>query len=71
MIDTGRYRVLLLDASSMRQKVCAGLLSPDAQKLLNRYKIAPRRTFSFIRSYPPCVSLTSAIPTSAIIAALI
>ena len=41
MIDTGRYRVLLLDASSMRQKVCAGLLSPDAQKLLNRYKIAP------------------------------
>ena len=39
-IDSERYRVLLLDASSMRQKVCAGLLSPDAQKLLARYGIA-------------------------------
>lgn len=40
LIDTSRYRVLLLDASAMRQKVCAGLLSPDAQKLLARYRIA-------------------------------
>ena len=40
LIDTDRYRVLLLDASSLRPKVCAGLLSPDAQKLLNRYHIA-------------------------------
>jgi len=40
MIDPNRYRVLLLDASSMRQKVCAGLLSPDAQQLLSRYDIS-------------------------------
>lgn len=39
LIDADRYRVLLLDASSMRKKVCAGLLSPDAQRLLNRYHI--------------------------------
>lgn len=39
LIDTSRYRVLLLDASAMRQKVCAGLLSPDAQALLTHYRI--------------------------------
>jgi flavin-dependent dehydrogenase len=39
MIDSARYRVLLLDASSLRPKVCAGLLSPDAQRLLARYDI--------------------------------
>ena len=39
LIDAGHYRVLLVDASGLRPKVCAGLLSPDAQKLLARYRI--------------------------------
>jgi flavin-dependent dehydrogenase len=39
LIDTKRYRVLLLDASEVRPKVCAGLLSPDAQHLLAHYRI--------------------------------
>ena len=39
LIDSARYRVLLIDASSLRPKVCAGLLSPDAQRLLDRYDI--------------------------------
>lgn len=39
LIDSVRYRVLLLDASTMRVKVCAGLLSPDAQRLFDRYGI--------------------------------
>lgn len=39
LIDSNRYRVLLLDASAQREKVCAGLLSPDAQNLLSRYRI--------------------------------
>ena len=46
LIDSIRYRVLLLDASVMRPKVCAGLLSPDAQKLLGRYHIVlPKDVF--------------------------
>ena len=39
LIDSARYRVLLIDASDIRPKVCAGLLSPDAQKLLAHARI--------------------------------
>ena len=44
--DSRRHRVLLLDGSDMQPKVCAGLLSPDAQKLLTRYRISlPEQAF--------------------------
>lgn len=33
-------RVLLIDGSAGRAKVCAGLISPDAQKLLRRYGLS-------------------------------
>lgn len=39
LINTNRYHVVLIDASDIRQKVCAGLLSPDAQEMLARYRI--------------------------------
>ena len=40
LIDSRHYRVLLLDASTLRPKVCAGLLSPDTQTLLKHYQIS-------------------------------
>ena len=36
----GRYRVLVVDGSQGREKVCGGLLSPDAQDMLARYDIS-------------------------------
>ena len=35
-----RYRVLVVDGSQGREKVCGGLLSPDAQDMLARYDIS-------------------------------
>lgn len=40
LIDTTRYRVLIVDGSQGREKVCGGLLSPDAQDMLARYDIS-------------------------------
>ena len=40
LIDTARYRILLIDGSEGHDKVCGGLLSPDAQDLLAAYDIA-------------------------------
>ena len=40
LIDSKRYRTLLIDGSSDRDKVCGGLLSPDAQDILARYDIS-------------------------------
>ena len=40
-IDSQRYDVLLIDGSEQRgEKVCGGLLSPDAQDLLAKYDIS-------------------------------
>ena len=38
-IDTDKYRVLLIDGSDGHDKVCGGLISPDAQDILARYDI--------------------------------
>ena len=40
LIDSKRYRTLLIDGSADRDKVCGGLLSPDAQDILARYDIS-------------------------------
>ena len=40
LIDTKQYRVLLIDGSAGHDKVCGGLLSPDAQDILARYDIS-------------------------------
>lgn len=37
LCNSNSYRVLLVDGSEGRQKVCGGLLSPDAQDILARY----------------------------------
>ena len=37
LADSHRYRILLVDGSHGRDKVCGGLLSPDAQDTLARY----------------------------------
>ena len=39
LIDGGRYKTLLVDGSRGREKVCGGLISPDAQGLLAKYDI--------------------------------
>ncbi len=39
-IDTDKYSVLLLDGSLHHEKVCGGLLSPDAQDVFARYDIS-------------------------------
>lgn len=39
LIDTKKYHVLLLDGSENHDKVCGGLLSPDAQDILAGYDI--------------------------------
>jgi flavin-dependent dehydrogenase len=40
LIDGGRYKTLLVDGSRGREKVCGGLISPDAQGLLAKYDIS-------------------------------
>ena len=37
MLDGKKYKILLVDGSEGRDKVCGGLLSPDAQDLLAKY----------------------------------
>ena len=37
MLDSKKYKILLIDGSEGREKVCGGLLSPDAQDLLAKY----------------------------------
>ncbi len=39
LLDGEKYKVLLLDGACGREKVCGGLLSPDAQDVLARYDI--------------------------------
>lgn len=39
LIDHSQYRVLMIDGSKGREKVCGGLISPDAQSILARYDI--------------------------------
>lgn len=39
LIDTSKYSVLLIDGSDRHDKVCGGLISPDAQDILARYDI--------------------------------
>ena len=39
LIDCEKYRVLLIDGSEGHDKVCGGLISPDAQDILARYDI--------------------------------
>ena len=39
LIDTDKYKVLLIDGSDGHDKVCGGLISPDAQDILARYDI--------------------------------
>ena len=38
-IDAQKYKVLLLDGSEGHDKVCGGLISPDAQEILARYDL--------------------------------
>lgn len=41
LIDTSKYNVILIDGSKKKgEKVCGGLLSPDAQDLLAKYDIS-------------------------------
>lgn len=40
LLQPSNHRILLINGAFKSPKVCAGLLSPDAQKLLKRYKIA-------------------------------
>ncbi len=40
LLDTAHRRVLLIDGSTGRDKVCGGLISPDAQDILARYDIS-------------------------------
>jgi flavin-dependent dehydrogenase len=39
LVDSARYRVLLVDGAQGKEKVCGGLISPDAQDMLARYDI--------------------------------
>ena len=39
LLDNKKYKVLLLDGSDNGEKVCGGLLSPDAQDIFARYDI--------------------------------
>lgn len=39
LIDTDKYKTLLIDGSVGHDKVCGGLISPDAQDILARYDI--------------------------------
>ena len=40
LIDSTRYRVLVVDGAQGKEKVCGGLISPDAQDMLARYDIS-------------------------------
>lgn len=40
LIDTQKYKILVIDGSEGREKVCGGLISPDAQDVLARYDIS-------------------------------
>ena len=40
LIDTEKYKVAIIDGSEGREKVCGGLISPDAQDVLARYDIS-------------------------------
>lgn len=40
LLDGKKYKVLLLDGSENGEKVCGGLLSPDAQDILARYNFS-------------------------------
>jgi flavin-dependent dehydrogenase len=40
LVDPHRYRVLVIDGSQGHDKVCGGLLSPDAQNTLARYDLS-------------------------------
>ena len=41
LMDTTKYKVILIDGSKKKgEKVCGGLLSPDAQDLLAKYDIS-------------------------------
>ena len=39
-IDTKKYRIAIIDGSTNKEKVCGGLISPDAQDVLARYDIS-------------------------------
>lgn len=39
LIDSSKHKILLVDGSDGHDKVCGGLLSPDAQDILARYDI--------------------------------
>ena len=39
LIDSNKYNILLVDGSDDHDKVCGGLLSPDAQDILARYDV--------------------------------
>ena len=39
LIDSAKYKVLLVDGSQGHDKVCGGLISPDAQDILARYDV--------------------------------
>ena len=39
LVDSKKYSILLVDGSDGHDKVCGGLLSPDAQDILARYDI--------------------------------
>lgn len=54
-VDSRRYRVLLIDGSDERGKVCGGLLSPDAQDILARYDISlPREILADPQLFSVC-----------------
>ena len=39
LLDTQKYKALIIDGSTDHDKVCGGLLSPDAQDILARYDL--------------------------------
>jgi flavin-dependent dehydrogenase len=39
LLDTKKYKALIIDGSTDHDKVCGGLLSPDAQDILARYDL--------------------------------
>ena len=40
LIGGKQYKILLVDGSRGREKVCGGLISPDAQAILAKYDIS-------------------------------
>ncbi len=39
MLDSGKYKILLIDGAEHHEKVCGGLVSPDAQYVLAKHDI--------------------------------